>query len=309
MMRAVQTVMPSLALLACAAVMGIGCCARQNGGAAVEPAARPSVAALVAHHHERLDRLQRVYAPGVIELRWREDGRLRREQGNMELWLRPPRDVALRVFKAGREFLWLGSNDTHHYMFDMTGDETVLAGGPHGSAGQRDHMRAVLDPLVFVDLSGLVRLDAVRGDVTFDADRNAWVIEAAGQVAPMRVFFEVDSWRVVRVEAIDNEGEPVIWSDLSDPIAVTLVDAPPGDWGELPRRIEIVARDDEGSITLFFDRENPPSDGIIDAMMTSTVFMLERLIRRMPPDVVDGDLPIDGPQAGGEPSGMRDGRG
>ncbi len=259
------------------------------------PTESPTFEELAGHHHERLNRLETVYGSGIIELRWRDEDGRHYEQGNMELWLGLPRRVALRVFKAGRDFLWIGSDDSHFWIFDMTGDETILTADRHDTVLLDDEGEVLsLQPLVLLDAAGLGRLDEPLdpdGAVEYDADRGAWVAEARGRGGPIRVYFDVETLEPVRVEALNSRGEMVLHSRLADPL---YVERRAGPEARIPRRIHIEMADGGGRISLGFDRAYPPSDGKVDDMFTERVFDFEALHRRMPPDVVEGHPPGDG---------------
>lgn len=265
-------------------------CRRERVDSAPPPDA-PTFAELAQHQHERLSRLETVYGSGVIELRWRDEDGRHYEQGNMELWLGLPSRVALRVFKAGRDFLWLGSDDSHFWIFDMTGDETALLVDRHEAVGiNRGGVARTLQPLVLLDLSGLGRLEEPAGDdaVEYDPDRGAWTVAAEGRGGPIRVYFDTDTLEPVRVEAMDRDGAVMLHSRLRDPL---YVERGGGPEARLPRRIDIETADGDGRISLAFDRAYPPSDGRVDDMYTDRVFDFEVLMRRMPPDVVEGEPP------------------
>jgi hypothetical protein len=120
----------------------------------------PTYQQLQAAHNERIAGLNRLYAQGVIEIRWKDDRGAHFEQGDLELWLQLPTHTALRVDKLGEVLLWLGSNDQRWWLFDLTNsNDRPLYLGEHGEPIRTTGPAAIsIRPLALVNLLGLCPL-------------------------------------------------------------------------------------------------------------------------------------------------------
>lgn len=262
----------------------------------------PTYATIAEAHNERVDRLSQIYSRGVIEIRWRDEDGRHFEQGNLDLWLQLPRHTGLRVEKVGNVFLWLGSNDERFWLFDMLGDETVLLTEGHDSVLQGNGLMT-MRPLALLDLAGLTKLPEAIGDadpqLTFDERRDAWVVTAPGQGGMMRMYFDRYRLLPVQVDSLDEAGDVAYRSDirLARYRSVPRPGAPPSMFGQMPTLIDITATTRPGEavtraeIKLALDTPT----GRVDNQPMDRVFDLDRLIRSMRPDRIEGDLPTISP--------------
>ena len=62
---------------------------------------------------------------GIIEFHWSDEDGKHRAQGDFDFW-KFENEISLRVSKGGEPLMWIGCDETNHWMFDMLGDETIL---------------------------------------------------------------------------------------------------------------------------------------------------------------------------------------
>lgn len=263
-----------------------------------EPTDAPSYATIAEFHNERVERLSRMHARGVLELRWRDEDGRHFEQGNLDLWLDLPRQTALRVEKLGRVFLWLGSDNERFWLFDMLGDETVLLSARH-DAQLRGNGLLTVRPLVLLDLVGLTKLlDPLPGRVPpvgYSPEHDAWVLTAPGQGGVMRMYVDRASLLPVRVESLDDAGEVAYQSTMRVDLyqSVPRPGAPVAQFARMPRRTIITSVTpshngiESGEMSLTLDAPT----GRVENQPMDVVFDLNRLMRSMRPDRIEGDLP------------------
>lgn len=271
---------------------GIGCQPVPVSGPRVLDEA-PSSAQLVEQHNQRVQLLSRVYARGVVEIRWRdEDGVRRFRQGDVDLYIDLPRRTALRVGKLAETFMWLGSDEERYWLFDLVAEERVLHVGRHDSpnAGLQ-----TVRPLALLDLIGLGRLEELPSehepDVEYDRGLDAWVISGVGSGGPVRVYFDRANHLPVRAETLTAAGEIAYFSDMHMH-RYRSVPVPGVSAAALPRMATLVdvfagpGAETQGEIKLGLDVptgrvENQPFDRVFD---------LERLRRSLRPERIEGDL-------------------
>jgi hypothetical protein len=248
-----------------------------------------AVAAALARHRERVDALARVTSRGVIELRWRdEEGEEHFEpQVDAHLWIERPRRTALRGEKVGRDLLWLGSDDERFWFFDMMGDESRLFVASHADAHRAvESWSLPIAPLALLDLMGLTAVPGAAGDgpggVTLDAERDAWIVHAAGAGGRMRLFLDRTSGLPVRVESIGPDDAVVLASDLGRYRSVDVPGVAAARRPRMPTLIDIA--DPAGTMSVKLALGTPEVDE--SAPQWGTVFDLAALTRYFRPDHV-----------------------
>ncbi|MHC4448409.1 MAG: hypothetical protein ACYSXF_11735 [Planctomycetota bacterium] len=241
----------------------------------------PAYAELAAGHNSRIERLRQVHATGVIE----QDGR-HQEQCRAQLWLQLPHKTALRMEKLGEVLLWLGSDEQRYWFFDgLNREETVLYVGDHDAVRLApDRAGLATNPFALLDLMALVPLPAARGPgdpaVAYDADHDAWRVQAPGLGGPMRVFFDRSTRLPKRVEALSEDGAVVATSDLPRYESVEQRGVAPLARPKFPTKVDISLPPGDDRVMLAV--EGPRST------TNARVFELDRLIRALRPDRVEG---------------------
>lgn len=263
------------------------------------PDAVPSYAEIAAAHNLRVQRLSPMYGRGVLEVRWRDKDGRHFEQGDLDIWLDLPRKTALRVEKLGNVFLWLGSDEERFWLFDMLGEETVLLTAFHDSPLRGTGLLTVR-PLVLLDLAGLTTLpeigdgDGDMPEVRHDGQRDAWVVTGPGQGGIMRLYFDRSSLFPIYAETLDAAGNVLYQSEMrrDQYQSVPRPGVPPSGYGHIARRTVITATEpgsgiESGELRITIDA---PTGHVANQPM-DRVFDLNRLVRSMRPDVIEGDVP------------------
>ena len=270
--------------LALAGGLGPGCAGTPGLDGDRPPDSPPTYAELAAAHNSRIERLRQVHATGVIELWWSDEDGRHHEQCRAQLWLELPRKTALRIEKLGEVLLWLGSDEQRYWFFDgLDRQETVLYVGDHDAVLLAPHRAALAtNPFALLDLMAVVPLPCPRGPgdpaVAYDADHDAWRVQAPGLGGPIRVFFDRSTRRPKRVEALSEDGAVVATSDLGRYESVRQGGVAPLDRPKFPTKVDILQPPGDDRVLLAVD---PPLSTI-----NARVFELDRLIQALRPDRV-----------------------
>ena len=280
------------------------------GAGPAEPA--PTYQDLMTAHNQRIEQLRRLYADGVVEIRWKDKNGNHYEQGNMELWLQLPRRTALRVEKLGEVRLWLGSDDQRYWLFDLTGDEKVLHTGLHDEVVQEETGALAVKPIALIDLMALTPLPAsgtARNPVSVNYDRKleAWVVQSTGGGGPLRIYFDRKTRLPVRVESLSKTGEVGLSSTLEKYKPIEAPGVSPLTAPRLAHTVRIASTASKtapesaakagqvsGEVSLFIDSVT----SAVEQKQLDNVFNLDRLMQSMPPARIDGDVPERAAAAG-----------
>ena len=204
-------------------VAALAGCATPAPEPAVEPphsvrAIDPEIAAaLIEGHNSRVAMLRQVHASGVLEFRWvDEEGAEHFEpQVNAKLWIRAPRDTALRAEKLGEVLFWVGSDAERYWLFDFVSDERGLHVGRHEEAPSEGGEGLLLvRPLALLDLLGLTPIAESGATVTSRGAGDPWQVTAPGAGGPMRIFFSPSTRLPERVESLNADGSVALASTL-----------------------------------------------------------------------------------------------
>jgi hypothetical protein len=273
-------------LLAIALILIAGC---KSKGDVVAPSPAPEYRTLASAHNDRVSQLQRVYADGVIEIQWHDRKGEHTEQGNMELWFQQPSQTALRVEKLGEVLLWVGSDDTRYWFFDMIGEETVLRTGTHDEPINAAASNAFsVRPLVLLDLMGFAVLPTApttEPAVAFNPQNRTWAVEFQGRASRLRMYFDPATLMPMRIESLTSSGEPALISTLSRYESVFQKGKSLAAFPKMPEVIKIVSQptnegqSQSGEVAFFVNEATTE----IDHVELTRVFDLERLIRGMAP--------------------------
>lgn len=184
------------------------CGVRPGPGAGGEPET-PAYEVLAAAHNDRVARLDRISARGVIELWWTDDDGRHFEQGEADLWVALPRRTALNISKVGHRIMWIGSDDEQTWLFDFRDGVTTLHVAPDGQAAPDGPMP--FEPTLLLELGGLTPLPAAGGQVRYDDEFDAWAVTAADRLV---LFLDQESLLPVRAELYDDEGRILLYSAM-----------------------------------------------------------------------------------------------
>ena len=271
--------------LALGLILWAGGCGGPKGEAGGEAGAWSARTAgeLIAGHNERVGRIERVWAKAVVEVAWVDgEGKEHFEQGDGNLILRKPNELALTIGKMGHVKFWLGSGGGRYWVFDMTGERRTAYVGKlegAGAAGAAETgLPAPIRPDRLIELSGLSALEAdeaagaeverVEGGeaIALAAD------EASGRGA-RRLTFDAEG-RLIRYATFDEEGRPAVRAALGRYDRLELVDKPTGAYPAMPTRIEVELPGREASMTLYLSRMTNDPDRVRDVQ-----FNFEKLSR------------------------------
>jgi hypothetical protein len=212
----------------------------------------------------------------------------------MRLWLELPRRTSLRAEKLSEDILWLGSDEQRYWLFDMTGDETILFVGRHDEPLQAGAESDVLiRPLALLDLIGLSPLpdpgteDYESLPIAVDAERDAWTIRANGAGGPMRLFVDRTTGRLIHVESLAESGAVAMFSDLARPRSVIVPGVSRAALPKLPTLIDIANPQGTVAIKLALDEPDP----VAKDQRWDVVFDLDRLRSALKPDRIEGVPP------------------
>ncbi|MHC4416026.1 MAG: hypothetical protein ACYS0G_12150 [Planctomycetota bacterium] len=247
------------------------------------PPETPPYATLARTHNARIDRLYKVYARGVIELRWTDQEGKHFEQGDVDLWIALPDRTALNISKFGERLMWAGSRGGTSWIFDLRSDETVLylgSGAPGSLAPGVGPLP--IDPDMLLTLCGLTRLPPSQPEglppVRYDAQYDAWMGTVEKPRGMTRLFLDRRTLLPVRVEALSPEGRILLHSRLalSRYEGVRISGARPVTRPAFPTLVDVFATDDSGSMKIAV---RSPSEEVEDRF-----FDLEWLKTRFPPE-------------------------
>lgn len=191
------------------ALLLIVSCRGRSGPGADSAYAVPDYEVLAAAHNDRVERLGRIAARGVIEMWWTDDDGRHYEQGELDLWISLPSRTALNISKLGHRFMWIGSDDRQTWLFEFRDGVTTL----HLADPDRLMAEGVMpfEPTLLLELGGLTPLPAAGGEVRYARDHDAWAIRAPDRPV---LFLDRQSLLPVRAELLDDVGGILLYSAM-----------------------------------------------------------------------------------------------
>lgn len=193
------------------------------------------------------------------------------------------------VQKLGERLMWLGSNRSATWMVDFSNDETVLyLYDAKGDSGGDPAIRLPIQPHSLVKLFGLGRLPVEfpgpSPAVTYDSQRQAWVVTVQESKELIRLYFHRDSLLPIRVELLSPDSAVVMHSTLPlrryEPVQIT--GAVPGTQPRFPTLVDIIYADGSGSVKVAV--RNPTDE------VQERYFDLDWIKRAFAPDRIEGRL-------------------
>jgi hypothetical protein len=269
-------------LAGCLLGSALGCKSPAPAPPASAPAEAPALAELVREHNERVGRFQELYVSGQAELRWRDEKGSHFEHCRVEIYWRPPFRTGVNLTKVGERFLWLGSDETRWWAFDLASSPTTLTLGAHGDDEALEGAPLGIQPLALLDLMGLGRWEANgAGTVAWSAEEAGWTFDVVGEGGPVRVVIDAQTRLPKRTAALDAAGEPALVGELEDYETVETEGMSPGASPKCPKRVALRRDASHGRITLFLEGPTGRSDLVKDGH-----FDLDRLQRLLKPERV-----------------------
>ncbi|MAC18352.1 MAG: hypothetical protein CMJ23_01510 [Phycisphaerae bacterium] len=293
--------MPFL-LLALAAFLG----ACNPGGSVVEgdwtrgkppvPGSKENWDLINRAQSERLEALSVFSSAGTVTLRWTDDDGSHVEQADHRIWRSSADRAAIRLSKVGSSLLLAGWNGDRWWVFDETGEESVLRirrlnaeeglGGPGG----------LLSPPALLAMIGFlpwpaeppVDFQTAGARARFTVDPIRWEVGDRVLELPGSLVVELldPYYGPTRLQLLDAEGGLVATATHEGLISVETMGRPPGAWPDLPRRVRIV-RSPEDQVVISFD--GPLAQGRV----SERLFDVESLIERSRPDVIERSAGVE----------------
>lgn len=258
----------------------------------------PAFSELRDRYNERTQQIEQMWARSTVELRWRDERDRRQfEQGDGHLVFRKPSDFALSLGKAGRTMYWVGGDAERFWFFDLnppSGEPRTATLGHHDDVARSgaEGIPVPVRPDQLVHLLGVAEMpEPAAGHVprisredgmdvvilAADADGQAW----------WRYELDAATHQPQRIVLLDAAEEVVVRSELSRYHSLRRDGEPPGAWPLIPTRIEITAPQAEDTrLTLFLDRDPPPTDGKARDRVREAQFDFDALVNMLNPDEV-----------------------
>jgi hypothetical protein len=208
------------------AVLTAGCESTQKhgGNAPIAHGPTPPYATVAAAYNARVNRLERIACPGAIIFQGHNDkGEAIHEQLECNLQIALPASVALRMDKVSQTVFYLGSNPTHYWWFDLTGEKTGLF-GKHDSAtlervsafGLPVHPLDFLEVLAISPIPGPDSEQATHAKLVWSGDGRSLGLTLPGRWAGQRRFWlDPNTYEPSRVDLLDKAGKVVLTAQLS----------------------------------------------------------------------------------------------
>lgn len=230
-------------LRACAAAIALaagfalaGCASESSPRAADQPPAiargpAPAYDEVARVYNQNADRLARFRAQVQLQVTFNKpDGQRQYEECDGLLQVIRPGRMALSFRKVSQTLFWLGSNDTHYWWIDLTGDRPLAAIGLHDRFGPRQAglIGLAIQPLDLLRLVGCVPLptapDRPLGATQWSADGQllgvTTVIGAGPRPGRQRLWLDPQTYLPRMVELFDEASRVVMVAELSAPDSV-----------------------------------------------------------------------------------------
>jgi len=275
----------TLALTACQTDGGAGAGTVDSA----DPADLPTVRQVATRYNANLTRLKRLWAHGVIEMRWTDpDDKRHYEQGEITLVMRMPNELALPIQKLGVDLFWLGSNADRFWYLDLR-DEKVAYVATHDGPGARRAARSLPAPVrphELPHLLGVIPVDLTQRDPAMDEKvariDGLDVFTLPGR--PIRLHVAPKSALPGRIDLLDADGAVRMTSALSDFDMVQMQGVPSGERSWVARRVRITVPDSDAQVLIQTSDMTDDPDKVRDR-----VFDFDFLARVKKTRVVDLD--------------------
>ena len=245
---------------------------------------------------ERLEALSIFSSAGTVTLRWTDADGSHVEQADHRLWRSSADRAAIRLSKVGSSLLLAGWNGDRWWVFDETGDESVLRIRRLNAAEGLGGADGLLSPPALLAMIGFLPWPAeppadfqtagARSRFTVDPIR--WevgdrVLELPGSLV-VELMDPTDG--PTRLQLRGADGRLVATATHEGLLPVETMGRPPGAWPDLPRRVRIV-HSPEDQMVISFD--GPLAQGRV----SERLFDVESLIERSRPDVIERSVGME----------------
>ena len=261
-----------------------GCTAPQSG-----PEFTPvEFEAIESLQNRRAAVFQILESTGTLELRRTEEGSTSFDSCALDLW-RDQANFALRLRKFGERFLWVGSDGTDWWVFELASEPTRLVVLPLGAEGALNlgTEESLLGPRKLLQLSGLLPIDAEARCEQLHLTEDglvSFVLATEVEGGWNRMRWEVDRKRLLptRIEALDEQGAVLFTARLSAYEPIPARDLPIGAWPQFARKVFIKDASGETDVRIFFNKPNARGTRI-----KPRLFDLQELLSTFKPSKVE----------------------
>ena len=226
---------------------------------------------------------------GTVELRWEDDSGDHFQNADIECVIQQPASSAFRIDKAGTIIFWFGSDQQRYWLFDDTGDDTVLWTRPHPAPGAVETQNTLIlpvPPLSLLDMLGLTPLEAASPEGFLSRNEaGALIAECVGRAGQLRVTIDPNTMLATTIELLDDTGEPRIRSRLDRFVRAEILGELEVSWPSFPTLINV--EDLKGTTAIRLGLEDPTTD--LSEQPLDVLFNLDTMKDVLPPDIIDSE--------------------
>jgi len=199
-----------------------------------------------------------------MQLEWTDEHGSHREQGDLHMLLEGDQQASVRIEKFGDVMLWAGWTPQETWLFDLTGDTSVLQVVP-----ATDRAALVFPPPAI--LRYLLAVDPLPASSTVESRDDHLLIAVDVTCGTMEIEVEPEPLRPIRIRVLDEAGSvwestprwttgstPITRAPAARPLATTFdLVGPEEGLLKLSLRsvVALTPADMEAEITPWFDRE------------------------------------------------------
>lgn len=215
-----------LALAGCASDTGS---AGGEAGVGVTLPPAPGYAEIARRYNANATRLKQFRAQVQLRVTFlNREGDRQTEECDGLLQVIRPSQMALSFRKVSQTLFWLGSNPTHYWWLDLTGDDPIAAVGRHENFGpeQARLIGLAMQPLDMIRVLGCVPLPEEGGVTQWSGDGKligvSTPIGRGRGMGRQRVWIDPRTDLPVKVELYDADGRLALVADLIEHDSVRL---------------------------------------------------------------------------------------
>jgi hypothetical protein len=199
-------------LIAAAVILIAGCKSEQAGHQVIQRGPAPTFQEVAAAYNNRVQPLSSLWAAVVLRLKYTdEEGQPHEDQVEGRLSFVSPRNVVLRLDKAGVTIGVLGSNDQKYWWIDLSEHKRALVGEHKRAAPEKLNDAGIpVHPLDLIELFGVTPLPT---DGSLEGRKVAWsddgrnlIVTVPGRSGARRLILNPDDFRPARIELTDAKG-------------------------------------------------------------------------------------------------------